>query len=196
MTDLPPVLGLYSPAPQSGKTSVATFLERHGYIRISFADPLKEMTSVLLRALGFTEAEAHHAVYHAKHTRVPAIGVDVRHMLQTLGTEYGRQCLHPDVWITAWSTRVSAALAAGHHVVCDDMRFPNELAAVRALGGASWQIKRSGYVRTTTHASEGGLDSYDNFDFVLRNDGTLAELHLVVCQRLGLSPAFALTEVA
>lgn len=196
MTELPRVIGLYSPAPQSGKTTVATFLERHGYTRISFADTLKDMTVVLLRSLGFSKAEAKHAVHHAKHTAVQGLGFDVRHMLQTLGTEYGRQCLHPDVWVHAWLSRTSEALAGGHRVICDDMRFPNELDAVRSLSGAAWQVTRSGVVRMTTHASEGSLDAYEHFDFVLRNDGSLSQLHLAVCQRLGITPHFALPEAA
>lgn len=185
----PRVIGLYSPAPQSGKTSVARYLERHNYIRVSFADTIKEMTLVLLRHFGFTKAEAKHAVYHDKTILIPEIGLSIRQVLQTLGTEWGRTCLHPDVWCAVWNRRVMEVLAAGHNVIADDVRALNEAAAVRRLNGQLWHITRPGVIRTTSHASEGALDAYDGFDGYLTNDHTLSALHEQITHLLSLSSA-------
>ena len=37
------IIGLYSPAPQSGKSTVASELEQRGYVTVPFAETLKLM---------------------------------------------------------------------------------------------------------------------------------------------------------
>lgn len=166
------MIGLYSPAPQSGKTTLANALvERHGYHRVAFADPLKVMMVQFLKSLGYRQDEAERLVYIDKATTIPALGVTVRHLLQTLGTEWGRACVAPDVWLKCW-----AASAVLHQkVVADDMRFPNEAQIIKSLGGELWLIVRPGAADSTGHASEGGLAGW-KFDRVIHNDGTIEEL--------------------
>lgn len=192
--NLPRILGLYSPAPQSGKTTVANYLTRHGYQRVSFAEPIKEMAAGLLQNLGYTEAAALYRVHEDKYARIPEIGVTVRHMLQTLGTEFGRECLHPEVWLISWRQRADRVLAAGHNIVVDDMRFLNEAALLRSRGAQLWRITRPGATSSSSHASEGGLDDYP-FDFNLHNNASLRTLELAVCQKLGV-PHQPASEVA
>lgn len=185
MTSLPPVIGIYAPAPQSGKTTVANYLAEHGYVCVSLAEPIKAMTEVFLHQFGFDAEEATHAVQYAKGTLVPELGLTVRQLLQTLGTEWGRTCLHPDVWVMTWSQRVHALLATGHRVVCDDVRRCNEASAIRIHGGQLWRVTRPSITRTTNHISEGELDTYPDFDVHCVNDGTLAELHRRISEHLG-----------
>lgn len=184
--NLPRIIGLYSDAPQCGKTTVATYLARHNYRRISFAEPLKEMAAALLQNLGYSPAAALYRVHHEKNARIPEIGVTVRHLLQTLGTEWGRECLHPEVWLISWKHRAEKVLAAGHNVVVDDVRFLNEAELLRTLGGDLWRITRPGIAPVTTHSSEGGLDHY-TFDFTIHNNVSLRTLQLAVCQKLGVA---------
>lgn len=183
---LPRIIGLYSDAPQSGKTTVAEYLSRHDYQRISFAEPVKEMAALLLQNLGYAKSAALYRVHNDKSSYVPEIGVTVRHLLQTLGTEFGRDCLHPEVWLISWKKRAEKVLAAGHNIVVDDCRFSNEAELLRHEGAQLWRIHRPGVVRTTTHASEGGLDNYA-FDFHLHNNTSIRTLKLAVCQKLGVA---------
>ena len=53
--------------------------------------------------------------------------------MQTLGTEWGRECIGPEVWVDVWKSNVQKWLDGGLNVVVDDMRFPNEWDAVKAL---------------------------------------------------------------
>ena len=46
------LIGLYSPAAGSGKTTLALGLRGHGYVRCRFADPLKAMLSAFLTHQG------------------------------------------------------------------------------------------------------------------------------------------------
>jgi len=173
------LIGLYSPAPQSGKTMVAGVLSDYGHVIIPFAGTLKDMVVPMLGALGYSYPRAWEMLLRDKDAIVPEIGVSVRHMLQTLGTEYGRQCLHPDVWLICWRKQAERHAK----VVADDVRFTNEAALIREMGGEMWMVRRPGVERNTGHASEGGLDGFD-FDRVIENDGTLDELRTKVLAAL------------
>lgn len=68
----------------------------------------------------------------------------------------------------------------GEHVVITDVRFPNEAALVRQLGGQLWQIRRPGYeAGGTGHASDTDGDEFHS-DRVLVNGGDLEHLRDLV----------------
>jgi hypothetical protein len=81
------LIGLYSPAPRSGKTVVSHALERSVYVRVPFAEPLKEMVFPLLVSIGYTPEQAAQRLYVDKEIVLADLGVSTRHLLQTLGTE-------------------------------------------------------------------------------------------------------------
>lgn len=166
------IIGLYSPAPQSGKSTVASELEQRGYVIVPFAETLKLMLIPMLESLGYDRQGANYLVHQAKQVVVGDAGVSVRHMLQTLGTEWGRSCIHPEIWVRSWKGRAQQYSA----VVADDVRFPNEAAMIKLLGGEMWRIERPGVPREHGHASEGSLDGYDDFDRFITNDGTIDDL--------------------
>jgi len=166
------LIGLYSPAPQSGKSTIAAALEQKGYVIVPFAETLKLMLLPMLEALGYDSKGANYLVNQAKQVVVGDAGVSVRHMLQTLGTEWGRQCIHPDIWVRCWKGRADQYDA----VVADDVRFPNEAKMIKLLGGEMWRIERSDSVSTFDHASEGSLNNYQEFDRHITNDGTIEDL--------------------
>ena len=175
----PKLIGLYSPAPQSGKTCVASVISEQGYTIVPFAATLKDMIVPMIVALGYDYPRAWELVISDKSYVLPEFGVSARHMLQTLGTEYGRQCLHPDVWLKCWQKKAERFKA----VVADDIRFPNEADLIRSMGGEMWLVQRFDVQRTTDHSSEGSLDHY-GFDRVIENDGTLDELRSKVMAAL------------
>lgn len=166
------LIGLYSPAPQSGKTTVAQCLVAQGYTIVPFAEPMKLMLAPMLECLGYSEAEIKRRLYVHKEELIPELKVSTRHLLQTLGTEWGRSCVAPDVWLNLWRCRVSRL----GRVVVDDVRFPNEAELVRSLGGEVWKLTRPGALRGKSHASEGSLDSWAHFSRYIVNNGTVAQL--------------------
>jgi len=166
------LIGLYSPAAQSGKTSISHALERQGYVRVPFAEPLKFMLLPFLTELGYTQEEATRLTYFDKERVLPELGVSSRHLLQTLGTEWGRQCIMPDVWLRVWAERVKRY----EKVVVDDVRFENEAELVRSLGGEMWMVSRASASNTSTHTSEGSLDAWPHFVQYIVNNGTLEQL--------------------
>lgn len=173
------LVGLYSSTPQSGKSTVAKWLcEEHGYVCVPFAETLKEALIPVLVALGHTTWEAKQLVTTDKHTYLPDLRLSVRQLLQTLGTEWGRQCVHPDLWLMCWKQRIKLY----NKVVVDDVRFPNEADLVKKLGGSMWLIDRPHSGELAKHSSEGSLDTYPYFDRMIKNYGNLEELGLKLQQ--------------
>lgn len=180
------LLALYAPAPQSGKSTVAEYLEeRRGFTTMKFAAPMKDMLRVLL----FDHCGINHTTTERyidgdlKEVVIPELGVTSRHLQQQLGTEWGRKRIHEDIWITIARYSIQRALDAGQDVVIDDMRFGNEMEMVLDLGGRCIRIERPGLDYTPTHASEGGLDEVPME--TLHNSGTISYLHLAVDRLLG-----------
>lgn len=102
--------------------------------------------------------------------------VTSRWLQQSLGTEWGRDCVRTDLWTTIVRIKVEAyrAMAGGRDIVIDDLRFPNELDLVRAMGGTAVRIVRPGVVVPAKHPSEGQLDEIAMLR--IDNDKGLAEL--------------------
>jgi len=171
----PKIIGLWSAAPGCGKTTAAQLIcnETGVHCILPFAKPLKQMVIQLLIAAGYTETAANQYVYVEKQkplTLLPGCPT-ARFLLQTLGTQWGRQIVADDLWRRVWM------LQAHRHefVIADDVRFPNEAKAVIELGGKMWCITRPGCVDVTGHESESGLGDIA-FDRVIVNDGTAEDL--------------------
>lgn len=130
-----------------------------------------------------------------------------RVMLQALGTEWGREAVHEDIWINAliaqartllhedgntkeWEydplkglTRQDKPRKAARGVVVSDVRFSNELAAIRAEGGSIIRVVRPATdsqaqeTGIAGHASEAQEFTMDKFDFLVQNEHSLKELY-------------------
>lgn len=100
--------------------------------------------------------------------------VTVRRILQWWGTEY-RRAQDPDYWTKAWSRKIEGFDLENIHVLIDDVRFMNELNTIKAHGGLIVKIERPGFSGANNHASETSLDDYDDWSYVIVNDGTLEE---------------------
>lgn len=133
-------------AATSGKSLVSRRLsETHGFKTCRFAEPIKRMLGV---GLGLTAEQLDGS---EKQSPIPEFGgLTTRHLMQTLGYEWGRRMVHSDIWITAWKRDLARQ---GNLVVVDDLRFPNEAMAIRELGGIIWRVNRPG-VPVLDHASE------------------------------------------
>jgi len=194
MTDTPRVIGITG-AAGSGKTLAGTwFLHNHKNVtKLSFARPLKRMLYELIREAipktwpvkpgDYTENP------DLKETPIPFLqNMTSRHMMQTLGTEWGRNNLHPDFWTGIAAAKLERLLGSPYHsgktlaAFFDDLRFPNEAAMIRDYGGVVLRIVRPGHGKpdeVQAHASE-------RFDFeadvTLVNDGTPEDLHRQLAQ--------------
>jgi hypothetical protein len=170
------LIGIYSSTPQSGKSTVADYLcARHGFMKAPFASVMKVMAAPILEAFDIdTEL-----LFRGDKSALVYQDKTIRHLLQTLGTEWGRKHMGENFWVDVWARRAKKMLELGN-VVVDDMRFINELNMVEALGGWTWKVTRPGASSPTNgHASEGALDGCI-FDTELVNAGTIADLEETV----------------
>jgi hypothetical protein len=175
--DEPRLIALAAHAPGSGKSTVAGHLATKGFVLVPFARPLKEMAEVFLRHLGcLSPDDIKRVLYQDKSALIPGVNVSGRHLLQTLGTEWGRQHISPDVWLQCWGNTARSLLRRGTSVVVDDVRFPDEADLITAIGGELWLVERPSAQQAAgdclAHASEGGLKDYPGISAVILNNGS------------------------
>lgn len=95
-----------------------------------------------------------------------------RKILQLLGTEGGRDVIHPNIWVNA----TLGDLTENDRIIITDARFPNEVIGIKKKKGIVVKIIRPSVVSTSTHPSETSLNNYTDWDYVIVNDGTLEQL--------------------
>lgn len=173
----PFLIALYSREPRSGKSEVAKVLKDHGYIVESFAEPIKAMLAVVLGRHGYTAPTIERMLYGdlKNHPIEEFGGKDPRFLLETLGTKWGRETVHPSLWIGLLRGRLIRHSALGRRVVIDDLRRPDEYRMLRSLGALFVRIDRPGAPFDT--ASNEGLLEAERFDKTILNDGSRVELH-------------------
>jgi hypothetical protein len=172
------IIGLSGYA-QTGKDTVANYLvEHYGYVKVSFADPIREALYKLnpyIRVGDMPPSSLANAVDHMGWEEVKRFSSDARELLQRLGTEVGREMFGKDFWVN------QGLLRAKEHdnVVFADTRFMNEADAIRANGGQVWRISKPGHGPINGHPSETALDEY-RFDWSIPNFGSKEDLYTIV----------------
>lgn len=184
----------------SGKGTVGDILERKGYVKDSFARPLKDAVSCMFgwpRDLleGDTEVsrkwrEEPDVYWSEKFGRQ----FSPRMALQLMGTEAGREVFHKDLWVISLLNR-----AKGKDVVVTDVRFKNEIDYIQKNGGKVIRVIRGEEpewyqtalevntlnpnlfnLRHYTLQDEVHRSEWDwigsKFDYTILNDGTLQDL--------------------
>lgn len=148
---------------RSGKDTAAQALE--GFRKESFAAPIRKAVADIL---DWSPEE----LEIWKEERIEWLdGVTARHMMQTLGTEWGRHKIHPELWLRALERRIRQC----PRVVITDVRFDNEAEFVKKLGGVVIQVERPCRI-TDEHISEKGVDR-KLIDFFVFNDSSIPLLH-------------------
>ena len=108
-----------------------------------------------------------------------------RLLLQLIGTDCGRNIIHPNIWINStmnsydyiqkWINVGSKAILPNW--IITDVRFPNEADAIKQREGINIRLQRGGDsdIDTKQHESETDLDNYE-FDYIIDNNGTIEAL--------------------
>lgn len=176
--------------------------EHHGFVRLSFAQPLKDMLRTLYREVGLTESEIEERISGSlKDKPDPKFinGVPPRHLMVTLGTEWGREEIADQLWYWVVQRKIELMRAAGiDRIVITDVRFANELDMVKSLGGVTavvrrpkvepamdlWTRVKRFLTGRSIHPSETLWTKTKLFDHVIVNDGDLRNLHYNVINML------------
>lgn len=185
LPEAPRLIGLNGPIG-SGKSTTAAILAGWGYVRLEFAAPLKAAIRAILRADGLTAGQVETLVTGAGKDGASRTfcGRTMRHVRQSLGTEWGRDLIGADLWAGIAVRRICEELALGRRVVVEDVRFANEAAAIRAAGAGAeiWQLTGRGGAQGAAgaHVSE-GLEIGDP-DLILHNSGSREALEVSVLE--------------
>ena len=131
----------------SGKGTIADLLvERHGFIKESYANSVKDACAIIFgwdRAMleGDTpESRAWRETKDEWWSKKLGREFSPRLALQLMGTEAGRDVFHPDLWVHTVMRRCSQF--PGLNYVIADVRFPNEINAIRDSGGKVIRVRR------------------------------------------------------
>ena len=158
----------------SGKDTAAKAFTN--YVPSKFAHVLKAMTRTFLSEQG-CGPEMVERMVDGDLKEVPSFqyigGKTPREFQQLIGTEFGRDLLQRNIWVTCAMNR------AQQHtdVIFTDVRFPNEVAAVQSSGGYVIRLERDVPLNEfSDHPSEAAIDLLD-VDYVVENNGAVYELY-------------------
>lgn len=183
------LIGLTGKA-RSGKDTVADYLAEHYRFKTTaFAKPIKDGCKAMF---GLTDE---HVYGDLKEVVIPEYGCSPRQMLQWCGTEFGREMVHPDIWLMQvrhqWEAMRETAAETFHSgLVVTDVRFENEAELIRKLGGFVVHVERPDAQTIASHSSESGV-RWSSLDGYILNESTLDALYAQVdnmaCKYLGLT---------
>jgi hypothetical protein len=178
----------------SGKGTAGEILAEKGFVKLSFADSLKDATSAifgwsrdLLEGDTIVSREFRETIdpFWSK-----KFGKDItpRYILQIMGTEVMRNNLLNSIWVDSLERKIYQH----ENVVITDVRFINEIKFLKDLGGILLQIDRKStrpewfnlidqYDKLegmNIHRSE--YEWYDNkeIDRIIENDDNVEDLEL------------------
>jgi hypothetical protein len=154
-------------APGAGKDTLANQLVSFDvYEKYRFADPLKAMLAQFHIKPDVWEDQ------DAKERTIPWLGKSPRFLAQTLGTEWGRDLVHRDIWVLMAKGRWNVLNAAGAgRMVISDVRFLNEAQWIKEAGGILIRVCRDGTenVGRAYHRSEADRETMDFENLVFAN---------------------------
>jgi hypothetical protein len=190
----------------SGKDTVAKYLaDRYGYHRESFASSVKDtLSSVfgwprgLLDGITNDSRDFREIVDPWWSERLNIPNFTPRYAMQHIATDLFRDHFNSEIWIYSLERRIldhirrTKNTGFGYKVVITDLRFENEFAMVKRLGAHTvrvmrgdqppWWVMNPQQVSDKypdVHHSECGLSPVPNNEFntVIRNDGTISEMY-------------------
>lgn len=168
----------------AGKDTVGEYLQdRHGYCVRSFASPIKASLNRLLMAAGAHDEELFYYSCDREGKEEPCpyfMGKSYRQAAQTLGTEWGRKFIHPDLWALT-AIKQAKELPENGLIVFTDTRFPNEVLAARAAfdDAKLVNVSRPGLLPVSAHVSEESLHN-EHIDYEIENDAELEDLKVKI----------------
>jgi len=186
----------------SGKGTVADILVDQGFKKVSFADKLKDGVSTIFgwdRAMleGDTDESRtwreQRDDFWSSETKME---VTPRLVLQLFGTDCMRNGFDDGVWVSLLKKTILEN--PGNYVV-PDVRFENEIAMLRDIGGEVWEVQRGSTPEWLIQYEITGVEPIEihpsewrwiksRKDVIIENNSTLAELNRQVLSHLGANP--------
>jgi hypothetical protein len=168
------LIGIMGPARVGKDTATSYLCDCYDMDSYAFADPIKDMLTGVFGDL-FRDGD--------REAVIDWLGKSPRQLMQTLGTEWGRDVVHPDLWVLVadqmW--KKYQEIGRGTGVVLSDVRFRNEAEWVLAQGGLLVNLTRPNTESVSSHVSEQAIPT-DLSQHMISNDGSIYQL----CRSLDL----------
>ena len=173
----------------SGKDTVAERLvEKHGFIKDSFAKSLKDAVSSMFnwdrKMLEGNTKESREWREQPDKFWSEKMGKEVtpRLILQQFGTEVMRGQMYDGIWVDSVIGRYK-----GENTVISDTRFINEIKTIKAHGGIVVLVKREEIPTREEMQKQGAHQSEwdwmgSNFDYIIENNSSIEGLNANVDQ--------------
>lgn len=159
----------FSYKAQSGKdTSVDYLVKTYSFLKDSFAFSLKQSCKIVF---GLSDEQ----LEYTKEIEDPFWHMTPRRIMQLAGTEGGRDIFGEDLWIKTLERRVMANSTRNYGI--SDVRYLNEVKAIKSWGGILVRIDRDGSGTESKHRSEKELDSFTKWDEIIDNNGDFNHLY-------------------
>ena len=168
------LVGLMGKA-RSGKDTAADYLQTYGFHRYAFADPMKDMLEAVF---------GDHFRNGDRERPIHWLGKSPRQLMQTLGTEWGRGCVHPELWILLARGKWDVVNHMGESLVITDVRFANEAKMITDQGGILIELVRPDAEKVNAHISENN-DMSGVARYTIINDGSFADLYSEIDRVMG-----------
>ena len=143
--------------------------------------PTKRMAELDIKGV---KKESHIGGFSVVEDGIEKVEMSPRLIMQTLGTEWGRQIIHPNIWVLSTFRQFNE----NSNWIITDVRFPNEANAIKDRGGVLIRVNRPTIKSDDYHLSETALDDYEDFDYIITNE-SLEDLQQNIediCTELGL----------
>lgn len=164
----PRLIGITGAAGAGKDTLADAIVAEFGAVKYNFALPLKEGLNAIF---GWSMEMWNDRVW--KEREIRWLGKSPRQVAQTLGTEWGRDEVHPELWVMLALQRYSEhSKTEKVPFIIADVRFDNEARAIRRNEGIIVKIVRPDAAPVFGHKSEKGV-SDDLIDYTLVNDASL-----------------------
>ena len=188
----------------SGKGTVADILvEEHNYIKLSFADKLKDGVATVF---GWDRSMLEGDTVESRNwretvddfwTNETGREITPRLVLQEFGTDCMRNGFYQGIWVSLLKQEILNN--SQNNYIIPDVRFKNEIKVIKDIGGKVWNVRRGelpnwwGYAiqdnynadstlmkdyHSEIHQSEWRwIDNDEQFDIIIQNNDTIKALY-------------------
>lgn len=150
---------------RTGKNEGAKALSELGYKDYQFSEGLKVMLRAFLIYNGVENPELYTDDWMKSHRSRYFCDKEFRHVMQSLGTDWGQKMVGTRFWINAWERKIKDETL----VTVSDVRFPAEVDAIKEKGGIIIKVRRPSFVNQDGHESETLMESL-KCDYEVVND--------------------------
>lgn len=175
----------------TGKNTISKLLFKELHLGmakyLAFADPIKEMIEIAYPEI---PKEWLYGSSELRKSIIPGafkngVPLTVRQLLIDIGNDFGR-AYKSDIWLRNFDVRLNNTLkskkkAKPQAIIVTDCRFRNEFDHLKSLEFYQIRLLRNVYTKIddVSETNQDGIAD-EEFNFVIRNNGTLEDLELEV----------------